>query len=150
MGFVTKPHPHSMVQYKPNVRHAPMMRVAVRHRARENRGFLLAFLDNGADRSILSPWSLRFLEDMMGCKLPIRFYIRGAPFYDLAFSFDDGEHWFFPDTPVEYATSPRRYPWKEDMLIGRDLLGQFEFCCNGPAKTFSLQSFIGTEREDER
>jgi hypothetical protein len=149
MGFVTTPNPHPMDPYRPdlNLRPAPIMAVAVRHRNLDGKAPLRAFLDIGADRSILAPWSLAMLKEAIG---PMPYGLRKVGqglcrFYDLGFSFDGGGHWFYPDTPypdipgVEYAANRGRYPWDEDMLVGRDLLWQFEFCCGGPDSTFSLK-----------
>jgi len=141
MGFVIAPNPHPMDPYLSGLRPAPIMMVAVRHRDLEGIALLRAFLDTGADRSILAPHSLALLESGIGPMPSLPRYVQGVPcpFYDLGFSFDGGEHWFYPDEPVQYAESRARYPWPEDMLIGRDLLSQLEFCCNGPEETFSLK-----------
>ncbi len=141
MGSVVTPDPHPMDPYDPPFKPAPIMRVAVRHRDRDGIAFLRAFLDTGADASILAPHSLALLEEVIG---PMPFTLRRVGrewrrFYDLVFSFDGGENWFDPSAPVEYALGRYRYPWNEDMLIGRDLLWQFEFCCDGPESTFSLK-----------
>ena len=141
MGFVTSPHPYPMDPYHPGLKPAPIIIVAVRHRDLEGIAFLRAFLDTGADRTILAPHSLQLLERAIGL-LPAEFrYVGGrkSPFYDLGFSFDGGERWFYPENLVEYATDLITYPWEEDLIIGRDVLAQFEFCCNGPEESFTLK-----------
>ena len=138
MGFVTE---LKMDPYQPPLRPAPIMTVAVQHRDMKGIALLRAFLDTGADRTILAPHSLALLERAIGLIPPSLLYVQHKlrVFYDLSFSFDGGEHWLYPDTPVEYAGSRERCPGNEDMLIGRDLLWQLKFCCNGPKSMFSLK-----------
>ena len=142
MGSVITPDPHPMDSYVPPLRPAPIMMVAIRHRDMEDVAYLRSFLDTGADGTVLAPWCPAVIENQIGYVLPWSPMLIGdieVIAYDIGFSFDRGEHWFYPDTPVSYAASEDMYPWEEDMIIGRDLLWQFRFCCNGPAENFSLK-----------
>ena len=60
---------------------------------------------------------------------------------DLGFSFDGGLHWYYPDPDrrVRCALSRTEYDYAEDMLIGRDVLCQLQFCCDGPNAQFTLK-----------
>lgn len=142
MGSVITPDPHPMDPYLPPLRPAPIMRVAIRHRDLEETAYLGCFLDTGADETVLAPWSPVAIENQIGYAFPVSPMLMGdipVMAYDLSFSFDHGEHWFYPDTPVKYDAGDDTYPWEEDVLIGRDLLWQLKFCCDGPAENFSLK-----------
>jgi hypothetical protein len=124
-------------------RPAPLIVVAVRHRDLDEIAYIKAFLDVGADVTQLAPWAPLAIEDQMGSALPpsfLRIDDKKVQAYDLVFSFDE-KHWFSPDGLVEWVRKRRKYLGQksEDILIGRDLLWQFNFCCNGPKEAFSLR-----------
>jgi hypothetical protein len=146
MGFVTKPNPCTMQIYPDDssIRPAPVVMNLVVCRESVNRvACLRAFLDTGADCTLLAPRGLRMLEQCLGPLLSeglLPWHDKNVPAYQLSFSFDGEEHWFTPDSAVRYAETD--YPGDEcteDILIGRDLLWQFEFCCDGPSGNFSLK-----------
>lgn len=119
------------------------MVVAVRHRGFDEIAYLRGFLDVGADVTQLAPWAPLAIEDQIGHRWPhdfLRIGGRLAKAYDLIFSFDERQ-WFSPDGLVEWVRKRRKYRGLsiEDVLIGRDLLHQLEFHCNGPAQAFSLR-----------
>jgi len=146
MGFVALPNPQHMDPYQPPLKPAPIMHVMVHHALRKEMGYALlrAFLDTGADQTWLGPQSLTKLETAIG-PLPLKSLktAGGLRWYydDLGFSFDGGLHWYYPDPDrrVRCAVTRTEYDYAEDMLIGRDVLCQFQFCCDGPNAQFTLK-----------
>ncbi len=124
---------------------APIVAIAVRKPGEREVGYLRAFLDTGADRSVLAPHTLPFLEEFFG-QLDVKFFATPGGELSLAlnleFSFDGGQTWFATDDWVELSESTADYPGlpeQEDLLIGRDLLHQVTFCCNGQRESLSLR-----------
>lgn len=154
---VVNPNPHPMAPYFPEWAPAPIMWVKVRHKSLSGTTYLKAFLDTGADYCVLAPWSVPWLEAFLG-ELPSKEVLwqnesqpRIEIGYELSFSFDGGAHWYepvkgegsSPDGLIEWKSDEADWSYEYeggDLLIGRDILHQLEFCCDGPAETFTLKA----------
>lgn len=143
MLSIIKPDPHWMEPGTNSSKPAPIMDVTIRHKDINLQAKLHAFLDTGCDVTVLAPWSVNKLETSFALVLPSSPIFVGDKItiaYELELSFNSGLNWYAPDDGlIEWATSIIDYPWSEDMLIGRDILCKFVFCCDGPSKTFTLR-----------
>jgi len=133
-----------MLQCTNNSRPAPVVPVAVRSPAGREIGYLKAFLDTGADRSVFAPHTLPYLEEFVG-QIDMAFFETAERRLSLALgleiSFDGGDTWFTPDDWIEISETIADYPGlasQEDLVIGRDVLHHLEFCCDGLEEKLSL------------
>lgn len=150
MRSVIVPERHPMLSVTTRVMPAPFALVIVKHiTSHRTLPPLLAILDTGADWSQLAPWIRGNMREHF-CMTCDRFechHLNGAEEAEgcdrLCFSFDRGNHWYYPVGLVECTLHNEN--WRglekgqgEDLIIGRDVLHRLEFIYFGPDDQFTL------------